>query len=78
MWAFDVRYGRPRNPEREQRVAAEAAKHGGALQYVDETQVSGDVNTVCLTFEFADKASAKQAAKIIAASGEHVEGPYSY
>lgn len=78
MWAFDVRYVRPRDPSREDRVAADAAKFGGALQYVDETMVSGDINTVCLTFEFADKRSAEAGAKAVAQSGELVEGPYQY
>jgi hypothetical protein len=78
MWAFDVRYVRPRDQEREERIAAVAAQYGGTLLDVDETMVSGDINTVCLTFEFGDKKSAEIGYKAVAASGEHVEGPYSY
>jgi hypothetical protein len=76
-WLFEVSYGPPSDPAREERIASVAARYGGRLVFRDDPEVDGSPN-FHLTYWFETRASAECAADELRASGERVEEPYPY
>ncbi len=76
-WMFEVYYLPPFDAAREERVAGVVARHGGRLDFREAPEVDGSSN-VCLTYEFAELASAEAAAGELKAAGDYIEGPYQY
>jgi len=78
-WACDVYCKYPLDPAFQERATAEAAKHGGWLDYVETPQRPGDGQRTCLTYDFPDDAEADAGTAALTALGDcHVEGPYPY
>lgn len=74
---FEVLYKSPPDAVREESISESVRPFGGCLTCREEPDVAG-VGPVCLTFEFADRRVADQAASRLRASGEYVEGPVDY
>ena len=57
-----------------------AAANGalGRVSFEETNEGSRLQKGVCLTFDFSFAEQAQQAAKLLAAQGFHVEGPYDY
>lgn len=66
----------PRDAEREARLAGAVRPAGGELTYCEDADRVG--GPVTLTFEFADRGRAEQAAALLREHGEHVEGLGDY
>jgi hypothetical protein len=74
---FEVYYGTPEDPQREQSLAERVSHLGGRLDY-REVPIEGLPGGVCLTFEFDNIDRARAVAEALRAQGEHVEGPVDY
>jgi hypothetical protein len=75
---LEVLYRAPRDAEKETRIARILEEFNGHLTHKEEPADDGLSDTVCLTFEFAERHSALAAANRLRMHGEHVEGPMDY
>ncbi len=73
---FEVYYRPPTDPAREESLSRRVAALGGRLDFREEAD-NGKVG-VCLTYEFDNYESAREAATVLREAGEHVEGPGAY
>ncbi len=76
-YMFEVYYKAPVDSGKESRLAEIVSHMGGALTYREAPPATGS-ESVCLTFEFTEFASAQSAAVSLRNRGEHVEGPVDY
>jgi len=74
---FEVYYRTPIDEQRETRILREVTRHGGGLTYEEKPQCP-ETSAICLTYEFNDRKSAEDAARVLRELGEHVEGPGDY
>ncbi|MBX9580859.1 MAG: hypothetical protein K2X87_11175 [Gemmataceae bacterium] len=72
---FEVLYRSPPDPAREAGISDHVGRLGGRLTCREEPDGDGPV---CLTYEFADRVVAEEAAGLLRSRGEHVEGPGDY
>lgn len=73
---FEVYYRSPANEPRERELAALVETLGGRLDYREPADRPN--GPIILTYEFADRSRAEEAAQLLRARGEHVEGPQDY
>lgn len=73
---FEVYYRSPTNATRERELASIIEPLGGRLDYREADERSS--GPIVLTYEFADRNQAEEAARMHRARGEHVEGPQDY
>ncbi len=73
---FEVLYKSPRDPVREAALADRLGRFGGRL--TDSEGPSRPGGPVTLTCEFDAWPGATEAAAVLRAAGEHVEGPGGY
>ena len=74
---FEVFSSAPSDMAREARIADVVARHGGSLDFREPDEPNG-LQSIVLTYEFAELAHAEAAAKELMACREHVEGPSPY
>ena len=74
---FEVYYRPPENPNREAFLTERVSKLGGRLDYRESSSRDPSVG-ICLTYEFDDYDTAREAASALLQLGEHVEGPVDY
>jgi len=75
---LEILYHAPPDLEREARIAGTLGEFGGHLTYREEPPTDSLAQTVCLTYEFAERLSAETVANQLRKLGEHVEGPMDY
>jgi len=76
---FEVLYKSPLDMRRELAISESVGRFGGSLTCREEPDdVDLAVGPICLTFEFADRQVAQEAASCLRSQGEHVEGPVDY
>jgi hypothetical protein len=75
---FEVLYRRPRDLDRERKISAIVALHGGRLDHFEETDMPAVSQTITLTFVFQNKTEAEIAASKLFSSGHHVEEVCDY
>ncbi len=64
---------------REAMIAESVSRFGGHLSCREEPDdVDFAAGPICLTFEFANRQVAQEAASCLRSQGEHVEGPVDY
>lgn len=73
-YMFEVYYLGPEDPEREGRLVADAVVAGGRLDF---REACGG-KTICLTFEFEERATAEAVERMFRQRGEHTEGVSDY
>jgi len=73
---FEVYYHSPVDTRREERLTQTVEALGGRLDYREVAERPG--GPVVLTYEFAERERAIEAAGALRAKGEHVEGPQDY
>jgi hypothetical protein len=74
---FEVYYRAPEDANKESDLSVAVARFGGRLSF-KECRGEPQCASVCLTYEFADRAGAEIAANAMRQLGEHVEGPVDY
>jgi hypothetical protein len=74
---FEVLYKSPADLGREAVISERVSRFGGRLTFREEPEAPG-AGSVCLTYEFNDRADAAKAASFLRQQGEHVEGPMDY
>ena len=75
---IEVIYHGPCNSEREDHITMITDECNGRLTHKEEPENAGVSQSVCLTYEFADRNSAQTAVNQLRNLGEHVEGPMDY
>jgi hypothetical protein len=76
-YMFEVYYAAPVDLEKEEEITCLVKRLGGSLDYREASE-GANSNAVCLTYEFDELQSAREAAESLRERGDHVEGPVSY
>ena len=75
-WEFELYYGGPVDPAREELLCAVVRDGGGKLNYRDHIVHDEGKYTLELTFEFDTLGQAEEVMVELRKYGEHIEGPY--
>ena len=77
-YMIEIYYRLPPDHARETQYTALLRPMGGHLDFREETNIPGVSTSVCLTYEYAYIEQAEEAAAMLRAAGQYVEGPHAY